>query len=371
MRRNKLCSNLTFEEFKALASREPNLKGRWIYMLTRKMVNTEDMKHPYPRFELSHEETLYFRSLADAEKHMRSHTSNVYCNWVTQIPFGYKGVYGYSNQGAEWLYDSEGNLLDYNITQGFGTATDTCFFGRPKSRQRFKVGDIVEVVDAKYVRLAVLKASVPSIRHCWQIYKRCKTSEFPYHLDFSDDSAVVIDGPSYYLHDHVSSLQLLKPRYPIPDDIKAEMLTWNERCEKEMESIWLKEISQHHDSANDEKGESFGEFYELGLYIHFDEDGNRPHLHVNDRYGLKVGLYIDRAGYYDHDEYIGRLTDNQLKSLYFYLTLPDQGKTRWWYKLRDWNEDNENPESILPLDTPIPDILSLVGKQQTGLLTVI
>lgn len=363
MRRNKLSSNLTFEDFKTLASREPNLKGRWIYMLTRKILNTEDMKHPYPRFELSHEETLYFRSLADAEKHMRSHTSRVYCNWVDQVPFGDKGTYGYSNRGAAWLYDSEGNLLDYTITRGFGTPHDTTFFGRPVHRQRFKVGDIVEVVDAKYVRLAVLKYAVPSIRSCWQNYNRRKKSKFPYYMDFSDDSAVVIDGPTYYLHDHVSSIQLLKPRYPIPDDIKADMLTWNERCEKEMETIWLKEISQHQDSVNEEKGESFGEFYELRLYIHFDEDGNRPHLHVNDRYGLKVGLSIEKAEYYDHDGYTGRLTDNQLKSLYFYLTIPDQGKTRWWYMLRDWNEDNDNPERILPLDTPIPDILSLVRKQ--------
>lgn len=364
MRRNELSQNLTFEEFKAFAEREPSLKGRWIYMLTRKMMNSGEMKHPYPQFELSHEEALYFRSLADAEIYMRVHTSNVYCNWVMQIPFGDKGVSGYSNQGAEWLYDSEGNLLDYTITRGFGTATDTCFFGRPAHRQRFKVGDIVEVVNARYVRLAVLKYAVPSIKRCWQIYNKCKTSEFPYHLDFSDDSAVVIDGPSYYLHDHVSSLQLLKPRYPIPDDIKTDMLTWNERSEKEKEwdSIWLKEINQHIEPVSRENGESFGKFYELGLHIHFDEGSNRPHLHINDRYGLKVGLYIDRPGYYDHDEYTGRLTDNQLKSLYFYLTLTDQGKTRWWYKLRDWNEDNDNQKRILALDTPMPDILSLVGK---------
>lgn len=122
------------------------------------------------------------------------------------------------------------------------------------------------------------------------------------------------------------------------------------------------EINQHIEPVSRENGESFGKFYELGLHIHFDEGSNRPHLHINDRYGLKVGLYIDRPGYYDHDEYTGRLTDNQLNSLYFYLTLTDQGKTRWWYKLRDWNEDNENQERILPLDTPMPDILSLVGK---------
>lgn len=360
MRRNELSSNLTFEEFKALAEREPSLKGRWIYMLTRKMMHADVMKHPYPRFELSHEEILYFRSLADAEKYMRSHTSNVYCNWVKQMPFGDKGENAYSNQGAEWLYGWDGNMLDYTITRGFGTPTDTCFFGRPSYCQRFKVGDVVEVVDAKYVRLAVLNHPVPSVGRCWGTYNKFKSSRFPYCLDLSDDSAVVIDGPSYYDHDHVSSLHLLEPRYPIPEDIKADMLTWNERCEKEEECIWLKEISEHHNSANDEKGERIGEFYELGLYIHFDKDSNRPHLHVNDRFGLKVGLSIEKAEYYDHDGYTGRLTDNQLKSLYFYLSVVTQGKTRWWYMLRDWNEDNDNHDQMLSLDIPLLDYLSLI-----------
>lgn len=31
---------------------------------------------------------------------MRSHTENVYCNWVAQIPYVDKGVNGYSNRGA-------------------------------------------------------------------------------------------------------------------------------------------------------------------------------------------------------------------------------------------------------------------------------
>lgn len=354
MKKGELNQNMTFEEFKELANREPSIKGQWIYMLTRKMMNAEAMKNPYPRFELSHEELLYFRSLADAEKYMRSHTSNVYCNWVTQMPYGDKGTY--SNHGAEWLYDSEGNLLDYTITRGFGNSIDTHFFGRPAHRQRFKVGDIVEVVNAKYVRLAVLNHPVPSIKCCWQIYN--KDSEF-YCLDFSDDSAVVIDGPSYYDHDHVSSLQLLKPRYPIPDDIKNEMLTWNERCKIEEESIWLKEIRQYKDPVRDEKGECLGEFYELGLYIHFDNDNRNPHLHINDRFGLKVGLSVEKAEYYDHDDYTGRLTDNQLKSLYFYLSLIDQGKTRWWYMLRDWNEDNDNPDVVLSLNTSLPNYLLL------------
>lgn len=58
-------------------------------------------RQSYPKFELSHEELFYFRSLADAEKYMRSHTDKVYCNWVVQIPYGDKGVDRYSNWGRQ------------------------------------------------------------------------------------------------------------------------------------------------------------------------------------------------------------------------------------------------------------------------------
>ena len=86
--------------------------------------------------------------------------------------------------------------------------------------------------------------------------------------------------------------------------------------------------------------------------------------HINDLYGLKVGLCIDRPEYFDHNDYTGRLTDNQLRSLYSYLSCPELEKTKWWYLLREWNEDNDNSKHAIPLDTPLPNYLELICKSQ-------
>ncbi len=356
---NNLSPDLTFEEFQALANRKPNLQGDWLYKVTQALYH-KDLKYPYPKFELDYPRECYFKTFHAAENYVKNNKEDVYCSWITQIAYGH--ATGYGGNGAEWLYDNNGDLLDYTITHGYlGKAEDDTFFGRPKSRQRFKVGDIVEVVTGKGVHLAVLNYQIPDVEWCWERYsKRDDEYGFFYHLDFSDDSAVVVDGPSYYYHDHVGALQLLKPRFPIPADIMAEMQTWNERSKIDEDSLWLKSRDSYRADRRQERGSEAGEFYELKIYLHFDEDNKPPHLHINDHYGLKVALYIDRPEYYDHDGYMGRLTNNQIIDLQAYLTSPVFGKTRWWYMLRKWNESNDDEDLMLSLDTPMPNYVELL-----------
>ena len=360
-KKRELNPNMTFEEFKALANRQPNLQGSWIYKVTQ-AIYKGDLKHPYPKFELDYSRECYFKTFRSAEKFVKKHTKDVYCSWIVQIRCGASFEYG--RYGAEWLYGQNGELLDYTITQEFfGKAEDFTFFGRPQSRQRFKIGDIVEVVGDRRVRLAVLNHPIPDVEQCWSIYKNCqKRKDLPYFLDSSDDCAVVIDGPNYYCHDHVGALQLMKPRFPIPKDILEDMLTWNERCKSEDESEWLKTQEPRMGERQKENGECIGEFYEMNIHLHFDDNDKYPHLHINDFYGLRVGLRIDRPEYYDHDDYTERLTPNQIKSLYAYLSSRDLEKTRWWYILRKWNDDNDNPKHTISLDTPLPNYLELINK---------
>ena len=355
-----LSQNITFEEFEALANRKPNLKGSWVYMVTQPEFD-KNLKHPYPMFELGYTKEIYFKTFQAAEKYIKKNTADVYCSWITQIPVGISS--NYWGFGARWLYNQHGELIDYAITQGcFGKIEDQTFFGRPKSRQRFKVGDIVEVVGNKRVFLAVLNHPVPDVKRCWNIYNRCKNrDDFPYPLDYSDDCAVVIDGPNYFCHSHVEAIQLMKPRFPVPEDILSDMLTWNERCknEEEDEDEWLKAQMPQREERQKEEGEHISEFYEFNIYLHFDEN-DLPHLHINDLYGLKIALRIDRPEYYDHDGYTCRLTNNQLCALQAHLSCPDIGKTKWWYILREWNENNENPKHAIPLDTILPNYLELM-----------
>lgn len=355
----QLRQDLTFEEFEALANRTPKLQGDWLYRVTQAIVQN-DLKYPYPKFKLSHVQEAYFRTFKEAENFVRKNTTDVYCSWITQMSYG--AVPGYGGDGAEWLYDNNGELLDYTITHGLiGDVEDYTFFGRPKSRQRFKEGDIVEVITARSVHLAVLNRQIPDVEWCWQRYIERDEIGFFYPMDFSDDSAIVLDGPNYYCHDHVGALQLLKPRFPIPEVILADMMMWNERSENEDDSEWLKNREPCRAERNKETGMAVGEFYSLNLYFDFDEKNGMPHLHVNDLYGLKIALRIDRPEYYDHGDYVGRLTDNQIKDLQSYLTTPDFGKSRWWYMLREWNENNDSPKLELPLDTPLPDYCELIS----------
>lgn len=358
MKKN-LSPDLTFEEFQALANRKPSLKGNWLYKVTQAIADYYQ-KHPYPKFELSYPRECYFKTFHAAEKFVKKDKENVYCSWISQIAYGH--TTGYGGTGAEWLYDSNGELLDYTITHGLiGKAEDYTFFGRPKSRQRFNVGDIVEVVTGKSVHLAVLNHQIPDVEWCWQQYcERYHEYGFFYGMDFSDDSAIVIDGPNYHCHDHVGALQLLRPRFPIPEDILADMLTWNDRCNNDEDSEWLKSREPLRKERQKEKGEEIGHFYNLNIYIHFDQDPKTPHLHINDLYGLKVALRIDSPAYYDHDGYTGRLTKNQIKDLDSYLSHTELSKSRWWYLLRQWNEYNDNPDLFIPLDTPLPNYLGLI-----------
>lgn len=134
----ELRQDLTFEEFEALANRKPNLQGDWFYMVTQARF-PNDLKYPYPKFELPHAREAYFKTFCEAENFVKKNTTDVYCSWITQIPYGEVSSYG--GYGAEWLYDNNGVLLDYIVTYGYiGNVEDYTFFGRPKSRQRFKRG---------------------------------------------------------------------------------------------------------------------------------------------------------------------------------------------------------------------------------------
>ena len=348
---------LTYDEFKERADRKPVLDGAWIYQLTQAIMDS-DIKVPYPMFDLYNQEERLFLSFDDALNFVRENKrEDIYCSWIRQIPVGERQ----HEHGAVWLLDKSGNIIDYTTTYSFGEGAEAHFYGRPADRQRFKRGDIVEVVSRDKVRLAVLNSDVPDIEHCWGIYKRCLEDErMNYFLDYSDDSEVVIDGPSYCFHDHVSPLSLLKPRFPIPADIREEMETWVERAQKEDEARQEYQ-STYRGKRNRSYGDNVGDFYGLNIYLHFPEDASSPFLLIDDYYGFKVSLHVDRPEYADYKDYTARLTAPQLKSLQDYLEDLEAGKTKWWYILRDWNEDEDH--KAIPLDTPLPDYTTLIKDQ--------
>ncbi len=230
--RKILPTNLTLDEFSSLAVRKPNLDGNWIYRLTRTVI-CEVTEKMYPEFDIYEEVPIWFLSFREAQAKIVELVSSIdeeshgmtYCFHIVQIPLGCP-----AEHGAQWLYDASGKLLDYSITCWTGDAISVRFFGRPNSRQRFKRGDIVEVLTNGKVSLAVLVENSPSIEWCWDLYKRCKEGEedekIPYFLDASDDCCYLVDGPGHEYHSHVSPLLIMNPRFPIPEEIERKMKGW-------------------------------------------------------------------------------------------------------------------------------------------------
>ena len=350
--------NLTREEFEQLANREPRFDGDFIYRLTQMFVHLNTLKNPYPKFELDYDVVRLFNSFEEAVSFIQTNKDEeLYCSWITQEPVGARDY----ERTAEWFYDKDGNLLDWSCqkTHGDHDDIDFCFFGRPAHRQRFKVGDIVEVVSGKEVSLAVLCGNVTDVNRCWDYYQRIlRNRDLPYYgLDYTDESTCAIDGPSYTYHSHPSPLCLMKPRFPIPPDIEAEMKTWKKRADKETEEEMENYPSRRNRSKTVNYKDYVSHFYNLDLYFKFDED-NELLLLLSDDYGLKVSLHTCRPEYADYKDFTDRLTPSQLNALQDYLEDIDVGKTKWWYLLRDWNQDEDNPR--IPIDTPLPDYTFLI-----------
>ena len=246
MRHVTLSDNLTFEDFDRYANRKPDFEGNWIYKVEQAFFTKKRRrsKSKYPKMEIDRKEERFFLTYPDAVEFIRKNKpDDLYCSWLTQVPAGEPSHYF----GAAWLFDPHGEMIDYTITyhlcidESFDKdGTRTVFFGRPQSRLRFKKGDIVEVCYRDEVTLAVVDRDVTDVEWSWGVYNRCRKEDYKgipgvkfYILDDSDESMIVIDGPSYACHDHVSPLRVMKPRFPIPAELEAEMNTWIERAEQE------------------------------------------------------------------------------------------------------------------------------------------
>lgn len=331
--------NLTFEEFKEYADRQPSLDGNWIYRLEHiEMVEDAVM---YPEFETCSNE-YYFHTFKDAENFIReiiSDKTNAYADTyafvITQLPAGWTC---WCNRGASWLYDHKGKLVDCCITTCEDDPYKSAFFGRSAERMRFKKGDLVEVITRDSVNLAVVADEGPSVEWFWRLYNRTKDDRGGYFADESDDCYYIIDGPGFAYHSHVSPVALMKPRYEIPNDVKA----FFEHC------LEVSDQENSTDKYTIAQGfiDSIQDMSAATIEIRFDKDNNRYRL---------VKIVKDN---------ITRTTStlpisaDEIEPLTKWLCEVLYGKSRLWYIVRDWNEnyrDSDEPE--LWLDTPIDELI--------------
>lgn len=339
MNSDTISPNLTFEQFKEYADRQPSLAGNWIYRLEH--IGMVENCAMYPEFETRSNE-YYSHTFDDAEKFIKEKLTgqnngspDSYCFVITQLAVGCKSCW--SNTGASWLYDHEGRLIDYSITTWEENPYKSAFFGRSAERLRFKKGDIVEVINHDSVNLAVVAADGPSVEWFWGLYNRTKDKRGGYFADASDDSYYIIDGPGFAYHSHVPALALMKPRFPIPEDIKA----FFEHC---LEAADKEECTEKY-HCFDCRPDYMRNLSATEIKIRFDKKTNRHYL-VKD-----VADYVNR----DSSDYPVKAEESELISK---LNEVRYGKSRLWYIVRDWNEnyrDLDEPE--LWLDTPIDELI--------------
>ena len=135
--KRKTPDEMSWEEFNAMAEREPSLGGNWIYRLEQRFVDS-DIENPYPRFELDRTEKRLFTSFDDAVHP----DGDLYNSLLTQVPVGVLDF----ETGASWLFDKDGMLIDYSTTHShpLREVPQAFFYGRPSNRHLFNEGDIVE-----------------------------------------------------------------------------------------------------------------------------------------------------------------------------------------------------------------------------------
>ena len=242
---------MIFEDFKKLVETPKPYVGDVFYRLDVFSISGHCIKEvcKYPAFDVWLSHSSFHRSSAEAEAFLKKimngkHSDNIYCVYVYKLPFGKNALPG--DFVEAFAYDGAGLLVDKSYCSNLGEdygKEHSVFRGRTIDAMRFDEGDFVEVFDCleMKVRLAIVLRKVLSVEKCWNFYlemkERVETDwKMPYeldcmigHLDFTDDTYVVIDSVEreevdFNYHAHANSIYLFKTRFPIPCDLKDFLL---------------------------------------------------------------------------------------------------------------------------------------------------
>lgn len=240
---------ITFEEFRELATNPPRRDEETVFEMTEYDVGPlpEHRRNHYPKFSVRESRKAFARTVAEGEMLIKDAINQavkwqteIYCFHLREFPVG-KIMSGYFGISCR-LYDSEGICIDRTYCSGLDRDLHTeygRFRGRVANAQRFKAGDIVEVLEGDEVRLAVAVGSVITPEWCWERREAIKTNERIrktvngrkltdaemdewYTLDYSDDQITVIGGPDYIgWHEHVSPMLIMPLRYPLSKRLRT------------------------------------------------------------------------------------------------------------------------------------------------------
>ncbi len=251
---------ITFEEYKQLALNPPEQREESLFVVECITIDglPERRRQHYPCYEISHRQKVYCQTLEKAtdcvkrqveeyEKKDKDERMEVFCYYIWEYPWG-KELYEVERYVFSWrMYDAAGQLIDRNVCAGYDLTDGNSdlysyYRGRSEELVRFKKGDIVEMVWRGQVMLGFVVGVPLSIERCWEMDKR-RVESFRemekergwkkelsdeeicnmYACDISDDCYIVLTTSDYVSHSHVSSTDIFKPHFPIPNYMRKKL----------------------------------------------------------------------------------------------------------------------------------------------------
>lgn len=213
-----LRNDYSFDQFITLSQRQPDLNpydSDFYYEL--EMIELGDGPHYYPAFKVKHAHVIDFPTFDSAVYYMEKYSKQMklYRSRITQYPL----FENMGERGAQWLYDKDGRLVDCTKVQKTGTPVESHFFGRSIDQQRFRPGEIAEMLIDDKVILVLIAAPILTPEECWKIYDKKRAG---YDLDYFSDSYTILEDDEGHISFAIATA-LMRPRFPITPEIKAKL----------------------------------------------------------------------------------------------------------------------------------------------------
>ena len=249
---------MTKEEFYHLALNKPEIIAKSIYKLTirefRNDINGYHKSTSKQEWSYSiYESEWIFSSKEEAEKAMLNYIeyrkkAQFHSFMIDRITIDTNIE---DTEHLEWWnYDSKRNMLmgsksTSSIPEFDKLTIDNIFLGRPEDSYPFKMGEIVEVINEDRVSLEILNGLPSTIDDCWErYYQRTKNfgprQEGPfYHCDYFADCMA---DQFFYIQENdfdpdVAPYQIMKPRFPIPEQAKEILYARYEKWKKDFNVV--------------------------------------------------------------------------------------------------------------------------------------
>lgn len=205
-----------------------------LFVLEMNVFYKKRRKHrdDYPNIEIQRERFSYHQSIEEAEKMMRSmikekkeilgSCGEIYCFYIHELPLNHI-LYINRESYSTRMYDRFGIKQDERLYKTFDYNQSRCFKGRPKEKQRFKIGDVVEVQGDLYVVISTPREELP-------VFITRTEDGYCYWGDESDDSCTLMGLEQRFDeqeegvdHIHVECIDIMFPQFPISDKVQQKI----------------------------------------------------------------------------------------------------------------------------------------------------